>query len=215
MPPATELGGRVGLIGDVHAEDVLLERALDELTKLGARTILCTGDIVDGQGSAERCRELLEARNVLTVRGNHDRWISKGTLRTLPNATRRAELSDRTLDYLRVLPPTLAFESTLGSVLLCHGLGSDDMARVGIDDYGYALESNDALQGLRASSHELVLCGHTHHAHLHTFAELRLLNAGTLVRDQHPCFVLLDFDAPSAGIYDLGATTSPRTQHAL
>ena len=72
-----------------------------------------------------------------------------------------------------------------------------------------------ALQGLRASSHELVLCGHTHHAHLHTFAELRLLNAGTLVRDQHPCFVLLDFDAPSAGIYDLGATTSPRTQHAL
>ena len=109
----------------------------------------------------------------------------------------------------------LAFESTLGSVLLCHGLGSDDMARVGIDDYGYALEANDALQGLRASSHELVLCGHTHHAHLHTFAELRLLNAGTLVRDQHPCFVLLDFDAPNAGIYDLGATTSPRTQHAL
>ena len=46
---------RIGLIGDIHAEDQLLERALELLAGRALDAILATGDIADGAGSVNRC----------------------------------------------------------------------------------------------------------------------------------------------------------------
>src|SRR5678810_334167 len=72
---AMTLLARAGLIGDVHAEDELLELALDYFEKQNVEHVLCTGDVADGAGSVVRCCTLLRQYSVQTVRGNHDRWL--------------------------------------------------------------------------------------------------------------------------------------------
>jgi predicted phosphodiesterase len=83
---------RIGILGDVHAEDGLLERAIRELRARGAETILCVGDLADGQGDLDRCCDLLRQHDVLTVRGNHDRWLLSDLAKDLsdPAVTKRA-----------------------------------------------------------------------------------------------------------------------------
>lgn len=73
-------------IGDIHAEDQWLAKALAYLSNQRVEQILATGDIADGIGDLARCCQLLTAFNVVTVAGNHDRWLLKGELRHLPNA---------------------------------------------------------------------------------------------------------------------------------
>lgn len=186
--------GYVGLIGDVHAEDALLEAALDYLKGKNVEVILCTGDVADGFGSVARCCELLHQNGVHTVRGNHDRWLIADVMRVLPEATDKNELPVGVLDYLTNLEVTREFSSSLGGILLCHGLGPNDMAKIEPHDAGYALEANDELQTLmRNPGYRFVFNGHTHHAMVRHINRLTVVNAGTLRRNDDPGFMLLDF----------------------
>ena len=185
---------RAGLIGDVHAEDELLELALDYFEKQNIEHVLCTGDVADGVGSVVRCCELLRQYDVQTVRGNHDRWLLTGKMRDLPEATDTHALTADAVKYLTALAPTLTFSSPLGEVLLCHGLGVNDMAKVEPDDSGYALDANLDLQELLSNrAYRFVVNGHTHRAMVRHFAHVTVINAGTLRRHDTPGFLLLDF----------------------
>jgi predicted phosphodiesterase len=187
---------RLGLIGDVHAEDALLERAFALFAARGAEALLCVGDIVDGPGDAERTCALLQQHGVLAVRGNHDRWLGRNTMRDLPDATPINALSSSSRGYLASLPVTRALDTPLGKAMLCHGLGSSDMSGVAPDDAGYALESNLDLQEL-IDDPDLVLVfnGHTHRAMVRRFGGLTIVNAGTLFREHQPGVAIVDFDA--------------------
>ena len=157
---------RFGVIGDVHAEDDALAAAIDFLEREKVDRILAVGDLVDGRGDVNRVVRLLREHDVPTVRGNHERWFLGGGFDELPMATRREELDDagETWAFLAALPATRRFDTVAGSLLLCHGVGDDDMALLRDFDDGYALESNDALQRLLSSTGApaFVACGHTH-----------------------------------------------------
>ena len=190
---------RLGVIGDVHTELARLQGALAHFASLGLETIACTGDVPDGPLDARSvdacCATLIQAK-VLTVSGNHDRWLQDGDMRDLPGATDPNELSTETSAYLAALPATLEFETVSGRLLLCHGLGSNDMASVQPYDHGHALESNDALQTLLSEArHRYVISGHTHRPMVRTIAGITIINAGTLLRDHNPCCAVADFEA--------------------
>jgi predicted phosphodiesterase len=186
---------RIGVIGDVHAEDACLEAALAFLAGQGLDALLCVGDIVDGPGGVDRCCELLGGHGVLCVRGNRDRWFLAGQARRQPAATQTDGVSAATRAFLAGLPIRLDFETPAGPLLLCHGLGDDDMARVTPDDYGYALETNLPLQALIAEGrYRFVIDGHTHRRMIRKFERLTLLNAGALKHDENPCFMSVDFE---------------------
>ena len=128
-----------GIIGDVHTEADTLERVLDRLARFDLDHILCTGDLPDGPGEShavERCVELLQQRDVLTICGNHDRWLEEGQMRDLPDATFAEDLSEQARTYLRELPATFEFDTPIGRLLFCHGLGHDDMAGVKPHEHG-------------------------------------------------------------------------------
>jgi predicted phosphodiesterase len=149
----------------------------------------------DGYGSAQRCCDLLRQHRVPTVRGNHDRWFVEGALRTLADATHPGDLDTAAIQFLKNLPPTLEYSTPLGLLLLCHGLGTNDMAKVRDDDFGYALETNDDLQSLlRLAQYSIVVNGHSHYAMVRNFGSLTVVNAGTLKRDNEPCVLIVDFD---------------------
>jgi predicted phosphodiesterase len=186
--------GRVGVIGDIHAQDGHLASALTLLRARAVELIVATGDIADGDGSVDICCDLLRAHDVVAVRGNHDRWLLSGTLRNLSDASTLAELSDATRAFLERLPPMVELATTDGLALLCHGLGPNDMAKVTPDDFGYALDSNDELQNLlRNRYYRWILNGHSHRRMVRPFPGLTIINAGTLKPGQSPGFLEINF----------------------
>ena len=190
-----QVSRRVGLIGDLHAEHETLELVLTQLRKLGAETLLQVGDIADGPGDLSRTVALLLQHQVLAVRGNHDRWLLSNQMRDLPYTTQLGDVPADVVAYLSALPVTREFRSPRGHVLLCHGLGSNDMAGVKPDHEGYDISSNTDLQRLISERrYRFVLNGHTHRAMLRTFGPLSIVNAGTLLRDYERCFTYVDFE---------------------
>ncbi|MEM9195144.1 MAG: metallophosphoesterase family protein [Myxococcota bacterium] len=192
---------RVGVIGDVHCQDRTLQRAIAFFEEEAMDRILCVGDIVDGPGGdVDRCCTLLREHRVATVRGNHERWLLRGELRNLPDATLDVAASSRI--FLEGLPVTLEFQTPQGTMMLCHGIGEDDMVVVTGDTRGYGLQHALAEVRHREELRYLV-CGHTHQRMVRTLGTLTLLNAGTLHPGYNPCVMSVDFERGVATHHDI------------
>jgi predicted phosphodiesterase len=196
----------IGLIGDVHAEDLLLEEAIEALTGLGADLLVCTGDIAHGCGSLDRCCELLAEHRVSAVAGNHDRTLleksGKGSL-----SPGKQPPGQWALDYLRALPPVRMIPTVEGMLMLCHGLGDDDLFRLAAgppsQQTAERLDSFTAAAGVR-----WVVNGHSHQHQMLTWQGVSFVNAGTLARAYQPVYGLLDVVRASARFFAL----RPQTQ---
>ncbi|MCU0547624.1 MAG: metallophosphatase family protein [Oscillatoriaceae cyanobacterium Prado104] len=183
----------IGAIGDIHAEDKLLEKTVSFLKSKNVDCIVSVGDIVDGFGDAERCCNILRCEEILTVLGNHDRWLLKNQLRELKEATQPDSLSVISHSFLSSLPSTREFSTPHGLALLCHGLGKNDMVRLNPDDCGYAIEANTDLQNLiQERKYRYVINGHTHYKMVRHFGNLTIINAGTLKRGCDRGFLLIN-----------------------
>ena len=195
---------RIGIIGDIHAEDRLLQTALEFLAMRDLDLIMAVGDIADGVGSVDRCYQLLHQYSVAAVTGNHERWFLSGQARDLPEATSADDVSSQARSFLSELPKTRDYETVAGRLLLCHGLGEYDMGGVWPADNGYALESNLALLRLvKENLYKFVVNGHTHQRMVRRFDQLTIINAGTLLHGHQPCFLIADFERGFVQYYDL------------
>jgi predicted phosphodiesterase len=193
---------RFGAIGDIHCEDEALAVVLSFMEEAGLDGILAVGDVVDGPGDPDRCCRSLVEHGVVTVRGNHDRWLLAGEMRSLPDAT--LEVSAESRDFLGALPATRELDTVRGKLLLAHGVGEDDMARLLPDTRGYGLQA--VMMGVRFRDDlRFVLGGHTHVPMVRRIGELTFLNAGTLLRDQEPGFLIADFGSGAVELYRIEA----------
>lgn len=185
---------RIAVIGDVHAQDERLFRALQAISRLRVDAILCTGDIADGSGDVNRCCTLLEHHDVLCVRGNHDRWVFTGMLRDRTGATQLASLTPPSEAFLRALPATRELETPAGVALLCHGIGEYDLERITEHDTEYSLRANPCLRDIReARRYRILMNGHSHTRLVREVPPLSILNAGTL-KEADAGFVEIDFE---------------------
>jgi predicted phosphodiesterase len=202
---------QVGLIGDVHGEDRLLTLALRFLAGRELDRVLCVGDVVDGPGDSARCCHLLREHGVETVRGNHDRWLLDGVMRELPDAVPAGALDLECRAFLGGLPRTRRYATPAGALLLCHGLGTNDMAVLGPDDEGYALEANRELQALlRLDTLAFVVCGHGHRQLVRRIEATTFINPGTLFRHHEPGFAVADFERGEVEFFDFeGSEVTP------
>lgn len=191
---------RIGVVGDVHACDRRLERLVAFLQTQELDRLLCVGDIVNGPGDPDRCATILAAADVLTVRGNHDRWLLEGRLPASRQTHRAEDLRPETLAFLRALPPSVEIRGWDGTaLLLCHGLLDNDMNAIAPDDYGYALEVNEELQAiLRDRKRRFVIKGHRHRAAVWRLGAVTLVDAGSLLDDASPGGAVLDLAAGAA-----------------
>jgi predicted phosphodiesterase len=154
---------RYGVITDIPGNFEALAAALDHLEKHGVERMVCLGDVVGYNADGDRCVQMLRARGIDTIAGNHD-LIAVGRLGTercwykAAHALRRTRqtLSDDSRRFLESLPATLSYE---GCLQLIHG---------GLDDPTRYLRSasrvrHDALR-LAAQNAAIRFCmfGHTH-----------------------------------------------------
>jgi predicted phosphodiesterase len=199
---------RVGAVGDIHGEAKSLKLILEFFSNSNLDCIFSVGDIIDGQNDddVEECLQLLQAYKVLTVKGNHERWLLTGVNYDLQYCvvTKKENLSAESQNFIYRLPVIREFDTTSGKLLLCHGLGFNDMAGVWPGDYGYALEANlDLLKLTMEQRYRFVINGHTHRRMVRKFDNLTIINAGTLVPVQEPCFFIADFVDQIVQFYDV------------
>ena len=123
-------------------------------------------------------------------------------MRTLPNAHRMTALTPLSIELLKSLPRTVSVDVPGGRLLLCHGIGDNDMRRLGPEDSGYAISSNeDLLKVLFDSTIAFMVAGHTHHPMVRRFERgggkpaLIVVNPGTLAREDGSGFAVLDLVA--------------------
>lgn len=194
---------RVGILGDIHCEVARLRACLAHFRQCELDAVLAVGDIADGDGDLDETCALLKSARVIAVSGNHERWLLAGQMRDLEHATPKAAFSPTARAYLSALPKTYTFDCPRGPVLLCHGLGEDDMSSVKPDDYGYDLENNRALWELvESETARFVINGHTHRVMLRNISGLTLINAGSLTSDHRPVCVVADFDEGHVQLWD-------------
>lgn len=201
---------RLGLIPDVHCEDGYLAIAIKRLKREKVNALLCVGDLADGRGDLNRVCDLLRENDLLTVRGNHDRWLLDSEARDWPEAVQQETVEARTWEYLRSLPTSVPVETVAGKLLLCHGMGDNDWGRLEPGDYGYALEQNiDLLKILIQPEIAFVVVGHTHKPMVRRFARaagqpLTVINVGQLKHRDGPVFVCADFESGDVQFYEIG-----------
>ena len=196
---------RIGVIGDIHTQLERLAWAIDVLRAQRVERIFATGDIADGpeEDAVVRACTMLQDEGVVTVLGNHDRWLLDEQQRELPNATDPAELDPVTRAYLQSLPASVEVMTPLGLLLFGHGLGGNDMSALYPHDHGPALTNNTTLQTiLRRGRHQLVVSGHTHKRMVRRIESVTFINAGALDLTREPCCLMLDFVEHQAVFFD-------------
>jgi predicted phosphodiesterase len=67
---------RLAVISDIHGNVAALEAALDDIARRGITDIICLGDCASGMCWPGETTRLLMDRNIPTIRGNHDRWLT-------------------------------------------------------------------------------------------------------------------------------------------
>jgi predicted phosphodiesterase len=210
---------RFGLIGDVHGQFRTLDAVLRFL--LGGPSldaVLCTGDIpVNGSdisGAAAReantCCKLLASAGVMTIRGNHDRWFVANDADTTQQGTLPEQIaaSSDALLFLQSLPPTRTFQSVMGPLLLCHGVGSADMEGIYPEATDQQAADILASHNIGRKDISIVAAGHTHQHMCRNVAGISLLNPGTLLADKEPPgFAVVDLAAGIISFYEIDPNT--------
>lgn len=156
---------RLAVISDIHANLAALEAVLDDIATRSPDSIVNLGDCVSGPLWPQETMELLQARSIPTVRGNHDRFLTEHAPERLGPSDRYAlsALSADWVSRLHTLPKTIELSA---DVLAVHGTPSDDNT--------YLLEDTStgqmvpALRGMvmqrlgDAMDRPVILCGHSH-----------------------------------------------------
>lgn len=208
---------RLGVIGDLHGEHGRLARALEWLHGQRLDAIVCTGDIADGRGCINLCCDLLLHAGVLTVAGNHDRWLLEDRVRHLPDAHTESELSASSRELLESLPLQRTLDTLLGPLLLCHGVAENDLAKVWPGTAKSEILKNLQLDGLlQSSNYRFLINGHMHFRVLIDFEDLLLVNAGTL-KGERGGICVIDFEGGAVSAFEIGEEGGPErvSGHAL
>lgn len=204
------LPDRFAAIADVHGNADALAAVLADIDAAGITAVVNLGDCLSGPLDAARTAALMMARDMPTVRGNHDRWLvapppegpGQWERWTLP------ALSPAVTAWLAALPAT----RQLGDVFLCHAVPGDDLTywlhRAGAGTMlPRGLDEITALAAGAPADCSLLLCGHTHQQAAVQLADGRLVvNPGSV---GNPAYA---DDAPEDHVSEAG---SPHARYAI
>lgn len=154
---------RLAVISDVHGNPHALEAVLEHISHQGVDATLALGDFLSGVGDPKGVADRLMGLNFLSVRGNHDRFITDGRENDWHvDASVRAMLSAEQAAWLAAIPATAVYE---GEVFLCHGTPRDDNASFldGLEGTRQVLMPREHIQReADGFDFPVLLCGHTH-----------------------------------------------------
>ncbi|MBD7990469.1 metallophosphoesterase family protein [Ochrobactrum quorumnocens] len=176
---------RFAVIADIHGNSDALAAVLADIDALRIETIINLGDHLSGPLAARETADMLMARAMISIRGNHDRWLVEKSIAEMGPSDRVAfeQLEDPHLAWLRNLPATLTLAE--GRIFICHGTPTSDMTywletvkRTG----DVVLRGRDEIEAEAEDvAPSLILCGHTHTPRVVRLSEGRqIVNPGSV-----------------------------------
>jgi len=198
----------LGLISDVHADAAPLREALERLRAAGAETLLCAGDIAGYGAELEACVALLEAYDVRSVAGNHDRWYVEDTGDAVDGG-------GAATGYLAGLPTHRTLEVAGTRLYLVHASPPDALLE-GIrlrDEQGALLPGECAAWSARLAGapFEVLVVGHTHQLFAERLGAALVLNPGSTCFN-YSC-MLLTLPELAVRVVPLGGRTPRLSWH--
>ena len=144
----------IAIISDVHGNLPALKAVLEKIDALGCGSIISLGDVVGYYAQPGECVDLLRARGVVNILGNHDHYIVSG------EGCPRSKLVSDITEYQRgiISPEQVAWLAQSrsyiidGSTYFIHGGWQDP-----VDQYLYAIAETDIPPAA-----ETFFAGHTH-----------------------------------------------------
>jgi len=193
----------VGLLSDIHGNDLALEAVLNAAKQNGVEELLIAGDFVGYYYNPDRVFELLDSWSWNAVGGNHEtmlgEWRSgynrEKILQKYGSGIKEAsnKLTVALLEDLISLPSTRMIETDNRNVLLCHGAPWDR------DCYIYPDADTETRLSFFNTGSDLLVYGHTHYPVIWREGEQLVVNPGSVgqPRDHKPgaCWALWDTGA--------------------
>jgi predicted phosphodiesterase len=158
----------IAVIADIHGNLPALEAVLADIQHRNVERIINLGDCVSGPLWPREVCDLLLARDDLTIRGNHDRWVSGLDPARMGASDRYAysQLNQECRDWLSALPSTANAD---GGIFACHGTPTNDNQYLveEVSDRRLVRAHPAAIQKrLGNIQARVILCGHSHQQHL-------------------------------------------------
>ena len=168
---------KLAIISDIHGNLLALQSVLADIARQGVDQTVNLGDILSGPLQVAETADLLMTRDFPTIRGNHERQLL--ALMGTPAAPidpldsdgyAATQVSPAHVAWLRALPVSMALNA---DVLLWHGTPGNDLQYwletvvPGFDQgegpgVRAATAAEVAARLGSATTHPVVLCGHTH-----------------------------------------------------
>lgn len=176
---------RIAVIADIHGNADALAAVLQDLGSQGAGLVVNLGDHFSGPLAAGETASLLLAQpDMVSIRGNHDRYLLQTPLASMSHsdATARRHLGPDAMAWLSALPAT----AMLGAdVALCHGTPADDetylMQHVTGQGAIAARDGQAVAELVAGVTAPLILCAHSHlPGHLRLADGRQVVNPGSV-----------------------------------
>ncbi len=175
---------RFAAIADIHGNSAALDAVLADIRDHGIDAIVDLGDIVSGPLDAAGTLDRLIGRDIVHVRGNHDRYLIEQDPEGMGSWERPAyaQLDARQLAWLRDLPLATIWRD---EVFLCHATPQDDetywLEQVTPDGIVTAAASAGIERRATGVDQSLILCGHSHIARAVRLGDGRMIvNPGSV-----------------------------------
>lgn len=196
----------LAVIADIHGNADALRAVLADIDALGPMPVVNLGDVFSGPLAAGEVWNILSGRpEILTVRGNHDRYLIEQPRDEMGPSDRVAfdQLPKEARVWLADLPEVAVIKQ---SVCLCHAApGADEtylLERVtpqGAIELRPVDEVEEMIAGIEE---EVLLTGHSHQPRAMRVAGRLVVNPGSVgcpaYHDDHPVPHAMETGAPDA-----------------
>jgi predicted phosphodiesterase len=166
---------KIAAISDIHGNLSALQAVLADIEREGVDQIINCGDTLGGPLESAKTADLLMARGIPMIAGNHERQLLTLPLSRLnrSDACTASEISAAHRAWLASAPPTLWLAE---DVFICHGTPFSDLhywLETITDDFGQhgsvgvrAASQAEVISRMGRGEHtrraSLIVCGHTH-----------------------------------------------------
>ena len=176
---------RILLISDIHGN----YEALQSVLKVPHDMVICLGDIVDYGPDPDRCIDVLRAREISTIRGNHDNAVAFKVdcqcgyrYKHLSIATREYtwKILDRSeIEYLQKLPLLIKEEIEGKKLYMTHASPRSmfEYIKPETSDEEIQVMIKEAMEPVEA---EFLLVGHSHIPMNRKLGNLTIINPGSV-----------------------------------
>lgn len=191
---------KIGIISDVHGNDIALKTVIDDLKKESIDGIIYLGDLIAGGPNPKNTLDILKQQNIVGwVKGNTDCKYEE----VLKNKNHYElqeyylyalqELSYEDLEYLTNKPKQEIITIEGFDILCLHGSPRNIMEKMGIE-----VDKDKLLKMIEGVNANIILCGHSHFPSIVELDDKVIVNAGSvgfpIDGDNRASYVILDIN---------------------